>query len=72
MEFVGPDKEITGFAVDYMKAAGKEAGFNPVFKAVAWDGIFAGPDAGNYDSTVSSVFITEAPQKAMDTIAREM
>jgi len=66
MEFVGPDKEITGFAVDYMKAAGKEAGFNPVFKAVAWDGIFAGLDAGNYDAICSSVSITDERKNAMD------
>jgi ABC-type amino acid transport substrate-binding protein len=25
MEFVGPDKEITGFAIDYMKAAAKKS-----------------------------------------------
>jgi polar amino acid transport system substrate-binding protein len=66
MEFVGPDKEITGFAVDYMKAAGKEAGFTPVFKAVAWDGIFAGLDAGNYDAICSSVSITDERKNAMD------
>ncbi|NMC50671.1 MAG: basic amino acid ABC transporter substrate-binding protein [Desulfovibrio sp.] len=66
MEFVGPDKEITGFAIDYMKAAGKEAGFNPVFKAVAWDGIFAGLDAGNYDAICSSVSITDERKNAMD------
>ncbi len=66
MEFVGPDKEITGFAVDYMKAAGKEAGFTPVFKAVAWDGIFAGLDSGNYDAICSSVSITDERKSAMD------
>jgi len=66
MEFVGPDKEITGFAVDYMKAAGKEAGFTPVFKAVAWDGIFAGLDSGNYDAICSSVSITDERKNAMD------
>ncbi|MEF3698725.1 basic amino acid ABC transporter substrate-binding protein [Desulfolutivibrio sp.] len=66
MEFVGPDKAITGFAVDYMKAAGKEAGFTPVFKAVAWDGIFAGLDAGNYDAICSSVSITDERKNAMD------
>ena len=66
MEFVGPDKEITGFAVDSMQAAGKEAGFTPVFKAVAWDGIFAGLDAGNYDAICSSVSITDERKNAMD------
>ncbi|GFK94299.1 ABC transporter arginine-binding protein 1 [Fundidesulfovibrio magnetotacticus] len=66
MEFVGPDKQITGFAIDYMKAAGKEAGFTADFKAVAWDGIFAGLAAGKYDAICSSVSITEERKGTMD------
>ena len=66
MEFVGPDKEMTGFAIDYMKAAGKEAGFTPEFKAVAWDGIFAGLAANKYDAICSSVSITDERKNAMD------
>jgi polar amino acid transport system substrate-binding protein len=42
MEFVNADKQIVGYSIDYMTAAGKEAGFTAVFKAVALDGIFAG------------------------------
>ncbi|MBN1140245.1 MAG: transporter substrate-binding domain-containing protein, partial [Deltaproteobacteria bacterium] len=48
MEFVDANKKITGFSVDYMTAAGKEAGFTPKFMAVAWDGIFAGLDVAKY------------------------
>lgn len=66
MEFVGPDKQMTGFAIDYMKAAGKEAGFTPEFKAVAWDGIFAGLAANKYDAICSSVSITDERKNAMD------
>jgi len=66
MEFVGPDKEMTGFAIDYMKAAGKEAGFTPEFKAVAWDGIFAGLAANKYDAICSSVSITDERKNAME------
>ena len=66
MEFVGPDKEMTGFAIDYMKAAGKEAGFTPEFKAVAWDGIFAGLASNKYDAICSSVSITDERKNAMD------
>jgi len=66
MEFVNADKQISGYAIDYMKAAGKEAGFTPEFKAVAWDGIFAGLAAGKYNAICSSVSITPGRQKTMD------
>ena len=66
MEFVDADKQIVGYAIDFMKAAGQEAGFTPVFKAVAWDGIFAGLDANKYDAICSSVSITEERKKVMD------
>ncbi len=66
MEFVNAQKEIVGYSIDYMKAAGKEAGFKPVFKNTAWDGIFAGLAAGKYDAICSSVSITEERKKAMD------
>jgi len=66
MEFVDADKKITGLAVDLMTAAGKEAGFTPEFKAVAWDGIFAGLAAGKYDAICSSVTITDERKNTMD------
>ncbi len=66
MEFVDSDKKIVGFAIDFMTAAGKEAGFTPVFKNTAWDGIFAGLAAGKYDAISSSVSITDERKKAMD------
>ncbi|WP_428569341.1 MAG: basic amino acid ABC transporter substrate-binding protein [Solidesulfovibrio sp. DCME] len=66
MEFVNADKQITGYAIDYMKAAGKEAGFTPEFKAVAWDGIFAGLAGGKYNAICSSVSITDERKKTMD------
>lgn len=66
MEFVNADKEITGLAIDLMKAAGKEAGFTPEFKAVAWDGIFAGLASGKYDAICSSVSITDERKASMD------
>ncbi len=66
MEFVDSDKNVVGYAIDYMTAAGKEAGFKAVFKNTAWDGIFAGLAAGKYDAISSSVSITEERKKAMD------
>ncbi len=66
MELVNDQKQVVGYAIDYMTAAGKEAGFKAVFKNTAWDGIFAGLAAGKYDAVASSVSITEDRKKAMD------
>ncbi len=66
MEFVDANKNIVGYSIDFLTAAGKEAGFTPVFKNTAWDGIFAGLASGRYDSISSSVSITEERQKKMD------
>ena len=66
MEFVDENKNIVGYSIDYMKAAGELAGFKPEFKAVAWDGIFAGLANGEYDAICSSVSITEERKKVMD------
>jgi polar amino acid transport system substrate-binding protein len=66
MEFLNEKKEIIGLDTDYMKAAAKEAGFEVTFRNVAWDGIFAGLDAGQYDAVCSSVTITEERKKTMD------
>ena len=66
MEMVNDQKQVVGYSIEYMTAAGKEAGFTPVFKNTAWDGIFAGLDNKKYDAIVSSVSITEDRKKAMD------
>jgi polar amino acid transport system substrate-binding protein len=66
MEFVDANKEITGYAIDYMKAAAKEAGFTAEFKAVPWDGIFAGLASGKYNAICSSVTITDERKNTMD------
>ncbi|WP_045211292.1 basic amino acid ABC transporter substrate-binding protein [Desulfonatronovibrio magnus] len=66
MEMIDENREMVGYSIDYMTAVGQEAGFNPVFRNTAWDGIFAGLAAGNYDAICSSVSITEERKKAMD------
>jgi len=59
-------KEVTGYTIDVLVAAGKAAGFKPEFRNTAWDGIFAGLEAGRYDGVASSVSITEDRKKNMD------
>ncbi|MFH1090675.1 MAG: basic amino acid ABC transporter substrate-binding protein [Pseudomonadota bacterium] len=66
MEFVDTNKQIVGFSIDYLTAAGKLAGFKPVFQNIAWDGIFAGLAGGKYDAICSSVSITDERKKTMD------
>jgi polar amino acid transport system substrate-binding protein len=66
MEFVNEDKEIVGFDIDLMNAIAEEAGFEVEYRNVAWDGIFAGLAAGEYDAIISSVTITEERQEKYD------
>jgi polar amino acid transport system substrate-binding protein len=66
MEMVDENKEIVGFDIDLMKAAAQAGGFTVEFKNTAWDGIFAGLGAGEYDAVMSSVTITEDRKETMD------
>ena len=66
MEFVNTDKEIVGYDIDLMNAIADAAGFEVEFRNTAWDGIFAGLAAGEYEAVISSVTITEDRQKTMD------
>lgn len=66
MEFVDGNKRVVGYAIDFLKAAAKEAGFKAEFKNTAWDGIFSGLLSGKYDAICSSVSITKKRQKKMD------
>lgn len=66
MEMVDKDKKIVGFDIDFLNAVAKEAGITVEFKNTAWDGIFAGVEAGQYDAIISSVTITEERQKKYD------
>lgn len=66
MEMVDENKNLVGFNIDYMNAVAKEAGFKVIIKNTAWDGIFAGVEAGKYDAIISSVTITDKRKKAMD------
>ncbi len=66
MEMVNEAKEIVGFDIDLMNAAAKAGGFAVEFKNTAWDGIFAGLEAGEYDAVMSSVTITDERKQTMD------
>ncbi len=66
MEFVDSNKQMVGFAIDYMTKAAELGGFKAEFKNVAWDGIFAGLAGGQYDAICSSVSITEERKAKMD------
>jgi len=66
MEMVNEAKEIVGFDIDLMNAAAKEGKFAVEFRNTAWDGIFAGLEAGEYDAVMSSVTITDERKQTMD------
>jgi len=66
MEMVDANKQIVGFDIDYLTAAAKEADISVTFKNTAWDGIFAGIEAGQYDIIASSVTITDERKKKYD------
>lgn len=59
MEYVDENKNIVGFDIDLMNAVAQEAGLEVEYRNVAWDGIFAGLAAGEYDTVISSVTITD-------------
>jgi polar amino acid transport system substrate-binding protein len=67
MEFVDAStKNVVGFDVDMINAIGKISGFQASVKSTAWDGIFAGLAAGDYDGVLSSVTITDERKATMD------
>ena len=66
LEFLDDNKNIIGYDIDMIRAIGKEAGLEVEVRMVAWDGIFAGVAAGNYDVIASGVTITPERQRAFE------
>jgi polar amino acid transport system substrate-binding protein len=65
MEYFGSDgKTPIGFDVEMAKAIAAKMGLKVQFVDTAWDGIFAGVNAGKYDCIMSSVTINPARQAA--------
>ncbi|MGV8907248.1 MAG: ABC transporter substrate-binding protein [Acetobacterium sp.] len=64
MEFRNDQNELIGFDIDFSNALSKELGVTPEFKTVAWDGIFNGLNAKQYDVVISSTSVTPERQKA--------
>lgn len=66
MEMINENKEIVGFDIDLIKEVAKAGGFEVEIRNTAWDGIFAGLEAQEYQAVISSVTITEERKKNMD------
>lgn len=65
MEYINRDRVLVGFDIDLLREIGRRAGFRPVFETVAWDGIFAGLAARQYDMIASSVTLLEERRRVM-------
>ena len=66
MEYLDDQKQPVGFDPAIIKEIAKASGFEVDVQNIAWDGIFAGLAAGNYDILASSTTITPERQQAFD------
>ena len=64
MEFLNDKKVPNGYSIAYATEVLKRAGYEMELRDVAWDGIFAGLAAGNYDLLAASTTITPERQQA--------
>jgi cystine transport system substrate-binding protein len=58
--------ELTGFDVEVAKAVGDELGVEVQFQETQWDGIFAGLEAGRFDTIANQVSITPERKDAYE------
>jgi polar amino acid transport system substrate-binding protein len=65
MEYINRERQLVGFDIDLLREVGRRAGFRPDFVTVAWDGIFAGLAAGQYQIIASSVTLLEERRATM-------
>lgn len=64
LEYRDEENKIVGFDIDLGDAIAKELGVKSEWVSTAWDGIFTGLDAGQYDCIISGTSITEDRQKS--------
>ncbi len=55
MEFIDFQRQIAGFSIDYLRAAGREAGFIPRFRKIPWEQLFQGLASHRFDAISASV-----------------
>lgn len=66
MEYVDLDtQEIVGFDIDLMRAICAEAGLEPEFRNIPWEGLFVAIRTGELDAVISSVTITEERKQSL-------
>ncbi len=63
MEFRDDENNLVGFDIDLINALAKELGVEADIQTVAWDGIFTGLTAGQYDVIISSTSVTPERQE---------
>nr|WP_320015322.1 basic amino acid ABC transporter substrate-binding protein [uncultured Desulfobacter sp.] len=65
MEYIGKDNKIIGFTPDLLAAMEKVSDIKFDIRTIAWDDIFKGLDANEYDMISSSLSITDTRKKTM-------
>ncbi|SDX45706.1 substrate-binding periplasmic protein [Eubacterium barkeri] len=66
MEFRDDQNNLVGFDIDFANALSKALGVEVEFTTVAWDGIFNGLNASQYDAIISSTSITPERQNGFN------
>lgn len=58
--------ELTGYDIEVARAVAERLGVSAEFAEGEWDGLFAGVDAGRYDSVANGVSVTEERAEKYD------
>ena len=65
-EFLGEDKQLTGYDVDVMNAIGKAMGYKVVFRQLPFDAIIPSLLTGDINVSASALSITEERKNKVD------
>lgn len=65
-EMLDENKNIVGYDVDLIQEICRRANCRPEIRSVAWEGILAGVQQGDYDVAISGITITEEREKNVD------